>query len=413
MYFKLGSHLLSTKTLANCLLIILIAFSLFVTNICIGIINRQFAVTDAVKNFDLEKTYYYCQSGEYSDDAEMQANEYIKAAEDNKGIDVSYLYGGSLQLKNKSWVSDLRYISYTATDDKTGSKLNSGQLKSGKWYTDAEHTEGAVNVVALEGMYDVGDIIHIELDPYMLETQETDETEPVYMNMIVTGVIRKESYIYYPRTDGQDLGLSEIIGPAYKAAGSERTAVYFSIDDPEAKKYADYFEKSGVSVLTLNDNADESSSNVIADLGRKGWLNKFKDMYDRSMEDIVSQILTLVPFIFGTVLLTVVSLVCIMLLNSIDNMKTYSVYYLCGMNWSDMRKILLAYSGILMISSCILLIIIWTASVLAGIMDSMVVYSMNNIYITLGLIAFIILIMVFVPLMMLSKSSPKDALRDH
>ncbi len=410
MYFKLGSHLLSTKTLANCLLIILIAFSLFVTNICIGIINKQFAVTDAVKNFDLEKTYYYCQSGEYSEDAEVQDDEDIKAAEDNKGIDVSHIYTGSLQLKNKSWVSDLRYISYTATDDKTGSKLNSGQLKSGKWYTDAEHTEGAVNVVALEGMYDVGDRIHISLDSDVLET---DDTEPVYMNMIVTGVIRKESYIYYPRTDGQDLGLSEIIGPAYKAAGSERTAVYFSIDDPEAKKYADYFEKSGVSVLTLNDNADESSSNVIADLGRKGWLNKFKDMYDRSMEDIVSQILTLVPFIFGTVLLTVVSLVCIMVLNSIDNMKTYSVYYLCGMNWSDMRKILLAYSGILMLSSCILLIIIWTASIFMGIIDSLVVYSMNNIYITLGIVAFIILIMVFVPLIMLSKSSPKDALRDH
>ena len=410
MYFKLGSHLLGTKTLANCLLIILIAFSLFVTNICIGVINQQFAVTDAVKNFDLEKTYYYCQSGEYSEDAEVQDDEDIKAAEDNKGIDVSHIYTGSLQLKNKSWVSDLRYISYTATDDKTGSKLNSGQLKSGKWYTDAEHTDGAVNVVALEGMYDVGDRIHISLDSDVLET---DDTEPAYMDMIVTGVIKNSSYIYYPQTGGQYLSLSEIIGPAYEAAGSERTAVYFSIDDPEAKKYADYFEKSGMSVLTLNDNADESSSNVIADLGRKGWLNKFSDMYDKSEEEIVSQILALVPFIFGTVLLTVVSLVCIMVLNSIDNMKTYSVYYLCGMNWSDMRKILLAYSGILMISSCILLIIIWTATVLAGIMDSLVVYSMNNIYITLGLIAFIILIMVFVPLMMLSKSSPKDALRDH
>lgn len=411
MYFKLGSHLLSTKTLANCLLIILIAFSLFVTNICIGVINRQFAVTDAVENFDLEKTYYY-QANLYSEDGEVltDTDEDIKAAKDNKGIDVSHIYTGSLQLKNKSWVSDTRYISYVATDDKIGSKLNRGQLKSGKWYTDAEHTEGAVNVVALEGMYDVGDKIHIFLDSDVLET---DDTEPAYMDMIVTGVIKNSSYIYYPRTSGQDLSLSEIIGPAYKAAGSERTAVYFSMDDPEVKKYADYFINSGIFVLTLNDNADESSNSVIADLGEKGVMNKFSDMYDKSEEEIVSQILALVPFIFGTVLLTIVSLICIMVLNSIDNMKTYSVYYLCGMNWSDMRKILLAYSGILMISSCILLVIIWTASIFAGIIDSLVVYSMNNIYITLGIVVFIILIMVFVPLMMLSKSSPKDALRDH
>lgn len=58
MYTKLGIHLFSSKTLSNMLLLILVALSLLISNVGIGMVNMQFALLNAVQNFDRENTYY-------------------------------------------------------------------------------------------------------------------------------------------------------------------------------------------------------------------------------------------------------------------------------------------------------------------------------------------------------------------
>lgn len=123
-------------------------------------------------------------------------------------------------------------------------------------------------------------------------------------------------------------------------------------------------------------------------------------------------VIELIPFMFGVFLLTVICLICMMTLNAMDHMKTYSVYYLCGMNRGDMKKILFSYTLIIMVLSLFLFALLSVGAWFLMGMDQIILLKLNNLCITLGILLVMILIFVFIPYILV-RSSPKDALRNN
>lgn len=425
MFLKLGAHLLSRKTLSNILLMILIALSLFIANICIGIVNRQYSVIDSVKNFDKKNTYYYMSNIIENTDININTENFdgggnkknikdiVSEAENDKNLDVGYIYYGSVTAYQKQLTSYSKHITYIGTDNKTSEKFNVGQLISGEWYTEAKHTDGCLNVVVVEGKYKVGDKFYLSIN-----TNEVDSDGFMIfkdIKCIVTGLLKKGSYMCIPNAMANNADAGDIMLPVYPdVKNGELSVLYFSYEDEEVKPYLDYLELSNNCFIYCDDNADKNDIyNVVEKLDENGWTLKMQKIIDNTYDYMYSQIIRLVPFLFGVLLLTVVCLICIMTLNSADHLKTYSVYYLCGMNWSDMKKILLSYSVLMILGAGIIFAFISLLCIIGGRITDIVVFGFNNLFITLGIAALIIAVMVFVPYIILAKSSPKDALREN
>ncbi|MGN0537968.1 MAG: hypothetical protein ACI4M3_08340 [Acutalibacteraceae bacterium] len=415
MYIRLGIHLFSSKTLSNMLLLILVALSLLVSNVGIGIVNMQLSLLNAVQNFDKENTYYYMDNTEDFEEVENAdgsitikqhtINKTVESANKEHAFDVGYIYYDSAIAYRKQLSFYSKSIIYIGVDNKTSENLNYGQLAEGEWYTKAKKTDGYLNVVAVKGNYEIGDKFNIHL--------QNDENG-IDIKCIVTGLLEQGANMLYPDTAVVDteMSLNMFMQEAYtKKNGDPLSYIYFSYEDEAINPYIDNLYQAKKCFLYKNANAtQEEVYRAIDELSDTGWTVKMQKMCDNTYSYLYERISYLVPFMFGIFLLTIVCLVCIMTLNATDYMKTYSVYYLCGMNWSDMKKILLSYSLIIMIGSALVSALALVFILIQGGFVGLAVFNIYNIFISLGIIMAIILIMVFIPYFMLLKTSPKDAL---
>lgn len=416
MYIRLGIHLFSSKTLSNMLLLILVALSLLISNVGIGIVNMQFSLLNAVQNFDKENTYYYMDITEdYFEEVEnadgtvtlkpYNIKTTVESANSENAFDIGYIYYGEETVYRKKWTVYSRTVIYVGVDNKTSEKLNYGQLAEGEWYTKAKKTDGYLNVVAVKGAYEIGDKFNIHL--------QNDENG-IDIKCIVTGLLEQGTNMLSPdiASISSEMNLNYFMRGAYTEKNEGVLSyIYFSYEDEAIKPYIDNLSLAKNCFLYKNANAtQEEVYRAIDELSDTGWTVKMQKICDNTYSYLYERISYLVPFMFGVFLLTIVCLVCVMTLNATDYMKTYSVYYLCGMNWSDMKKILLSYSLIIMIGSAMVSALALAFILIQGGFGGWAVFNIHNIFISLGIILAIILIMVFIPYFMLLKTSPKDAL---
>lgn len=427
MFFKLGFHLWKSKKFSNILLMVLIAMSLFMVSLCVGIVNNQFSMFNSVRNFDKSETYYYmCNTLDDMvilayDEAEKTGvmpdvptfEEYLAEITDNVGVKADYLYTEIAPVYQGSEENYEQGVMYVAVSNAVGKKLNVGNLKKGEWFTDAPKQDGMLNVVALEGGYDVGDTFNLCLFAHNFDS----EGRPLYdkVKCLVTGVLPSGTDMLIPG----EMNTKATVDTLMKKTSSDvangmMSVLYFSYDDEVVQPYKKNLNISHTCFM-YKDTSDKESDiqNTFTNLKKYGWLLNFDEIYGYSYETVYEQVAAVLPFLVGIFLMTVVCLMCIMVLNSADYLKTYSVYYLCGMNWSDMRKILLSYSLIMVFGAGVLTGIIHIATTMADTFGGMTVTNGYNPLAVCGVVVLIVAVMVFVPYRMLAKSSPKQALTEN
>ena len=417
--FKLGFHLWKSKKFSNILLTVLIALSIFMAHFCVGIVNDRLSLFDTVRNFDKEQTYYYmCNTLDNIERAAFDEEEktgvhtqiptfkeYMSQMTNGNPPDISYIYSGaafSAEDMSEGYGGGVIYI---ATDNDTSRKLNIGTLSDGQWFTDAPHKDGYINAVVLEGKYHTGDTFTVALDNGNSETFDT-------MNILVTGVLPDDSHMLAPDTSGTGLGLNEIFPKTHSSVENGLySVIYFSSEDEAVTSHKDNLTMSYSCFLTLDPHAENHQT--IQNLKKFGWLLSFDEIYQATYTYIYEQISRIFPLLLGVFMMTVVCLVCVMTLNSTDYMKTYSIYYLCGMNLSDMKKILFSYSLIIMLSSGILFTVLFTLATFNKNFSEILIINQYNLYVLSGIVVLLIAVMVFVPYLMLTRYSPKQALTEN
>lgn len=101
MHFKLGLHLFSQKSVLNIMLIILIAISLLMVNICLGMFNEQTSLLDTVQGFDKENDYYFMYTKDFTlfgGSSETFTEQSLIDAIDNDNLHISTVYTGQYEL---------------------------------------------------------------------------------------------------------------------------------------------------------------------------------------------------------------------------------------------------------------------------------------------------------------------------
>ena len=134
----------------------------------------------------------------------------------------------------------------------------------------------------------------------------------------------------------------------------------------------------------------------------KGFTSSFQEIYDQTSDEFHLQLRVLVPYFLCAFLVSLIGLVGTSVLNVLQNLRNFSIYYLVGGTWQ-------ACAGVLFLSNLFVLclIVLFGSIILYTIAPSMdLLWGLDNLLMSLLFAALALGIPVSIPLYHMKKYSP-------
>ncbi len=139
-----------------------------------------------------------------------------------------------------------------------------------------------------------------------------------------------------------------------------------------------------------------------------------EELVKNTNEYINETYIKMLPIIICVVIVVIIGLIGSIAINTRNQIYNYSVYFLCGCRWKDCIKISLANISIYMIVSVIISVIalyimnLFNFNYLIG-----QVYELNNLLISVGILLFMILFSMILPMFIINGTSPVETIRKN
>lgn len=138
------------------------------------------------------------------------------------------------------------------------------------------------------------------------------------------------------------------------------------------------------------------------------------DVYKGTHDYLYNAIIKTVPLVIFGMLIIIIGLIGTVAINTRCQIRNYGVYFLCGARWKDSIRISITSNGIIMIFSIILSITAYLTGLLSGVKEKYgLVFGLNNIMVTVGIVVLLSGISALIPLFMLRKISPVEVIRNE
>lgn len=258
-------------------------------------------------------------------------------------------------------------ISYT--DDMIN--IYEPKIKSGKWLSKCDLSADTVyGVVNSKSRLSVGD--RIKITSFRYDENDFKFENPIYedVEILITGILDDNADV---------LCLDE----------------YFSYDDDYRNMYGNVKDVDSLLIMSQSQldrkqvgcgisnrkqlikyksNASQQEIDGMNNLLRGlGPTVDMKDFYDKSQNYFYNQILKIVPLLICAVLLIVVSTISISALNIKNNIKLYSVFYVCGSNRRQCLTLCLFNSILTVLIAVAIAYIVMNVSNISGILKQTVI----------------------------------------
>lgn len=279
-------------------------------------------------------------------------------------------------------------------DDEFYNKLRL-PLKSGKYNSNADF----YGIISCNNMFHTGD--KISLYDYDLNISVCGElTNPTYFPTLNSYAANGDVRMFYSKYSIElDLlpfilvPMSSYVKMSEKAgdiAWQELGGIIYYNSPP-----SDIEHKSNLQAL--------SQEQIIVDL------TEVKDRTSKYLNEDVNKYM---PISILALIVSVIGIVCSTAIYSIKQIKTYTVYYLCGMQWKDALKLIAANIILMLAISVGIVIAIGVIFNISGLFGNFgFVIRSNNLAITAAIVFCVFIIAMAFPAIFLRKRSPVDLLR--
>ncbi len=249
-------------------------------------------------------------------------------------------------------------------------------MKSGKWLSECDLSDDMVfGVVSAKSNLSVGDDIKITSVRY--DEDDYEFQNPIYedIEIQIVGVLNDnadvlclDDYFSYDDDYRNMYGNIEDVGSLLIMSQSQLDSKQVGHSLSNRKQLIKY--KSDASQQEIDE-----MNNLLRGLGPTV---EMKEFYNSSQNYFYNQMLKIVPLLICTVLLIIVSTISISALTIKNNIKLYSIYYVCG---SDRRQCLTLYffnSALTALIGLAVTYIIMNISNISGILGQTVIQITNG-----------------------------------
>lgn len=229
------------------------------------------------------------------------------------------------------------------------------ELKNGKWLTESENLPDDVIPVVISENDDninVGDIFEIT-SPFGIKAR---------IKAYVTGVLSDNTSVIYTASESNIHASYEDMFVPYNHDFEEKTLIIIKNSDLE--KHCPDITRNlyGPMIITYNESITDDEINENFDKlmlnGEFKIYSTLENMNKNSKEIVFEDFFKLLPMIIAVLLLVIISIISVSAVNTKTRIKTYAVYFLCGMQWKHIRFIEALKSSIIVTSSAILSMLI-------------------------------------------------------
>lgn len=400
-YFKYGFYSVVKKPLFNMLIVLELAAILVVGNMAIAAYNSRSTFYAPYKDILTQDGFFFIGKGLGSYDKDLT----IKNMCDSFEGDVTVINNYGLQL-----VTDDMWFTRNifSVDSGIFSKLKLPIIE-GRWANSSKNENGEIETVVFKGSDKDDERVRLGS---VLNGKINDKP----CKLKIVGVIGEEQYVPSLATNIQINNSKSNVMNFYDVPLTSNACTFFVSASADEILSDPHFIAQTVSFMYYN----ASPSDEIRQRNKEKLMANSKNLallseYNKNSLDYINeQYIKLLPILICVFVIVLAELICSVAMNTRSQMRNYGIYFLCGCRWKDCLKISLSYSLIILIGGCIVgttAFLVFQNSDYAAMFEQNL--AVNNIYITLIITAFILILSLVIPFMQIYKTSPVETIKEN
>jgi len=364
MYMRIGFALFSKRLVTSFITIIQLFVTIIIANVIIVDYNAYMEDICIMENFDTDRTYLWMPP--MTDTNDELRWEQLKQLKHNRSV---------------------RAVEVTFRAKK----------------------DGVINCVSISSIpgLEIGKLIELEIIPHYSE-------QTINQTFQVVGTLGKRA---------KTLTFNQSSASPYY---DHLFQVFHST--PLDKEYEDYdhqvgliFDQSDLPTLVqsqywdgnrlvyIDSIDDETFLSLKDELRKDSYVVKLEQAKRNTLQEIREIMVEYLPIMIPLYLIGFLGVVCISILNTLKYMRTFAIFFICGMRWKDSILICLSYIAYIILGVLILCIpgYVW----LKDLLDTGGIMAANNYLFTLGALLAVMLLSLVTPFLLIRKEEPIKVLR--
>lgn len=396
-YLKYGFYAVVQKPLFNILIMLEIAAILVAGNMAISVFNSRTVLYEPYAEVLEQDGYIFLPK------STPVLGTHVEVYDEEKLLGKFYdsLRGDLTILKSYSYLlSDGKnyYQSIYAYDPSLICNMKL-PLKSGRWPSAEKNAEGQIEAVALEGAgYELNTLLPSQLG-----------------DIKIVGILENEFYM--PITGG-GIGASEDdIRIMYEVSSKTNNYIFVASTADEKLSDPGYLRRALVFIYYNTEPSDEDrnyNEQKLMEYGTNGKYFVISEVRDGTMNYLNEQYIKLMPILLCVFIIVLAELICSVAMNTNAQMRNYGIYFLCGCRWKGCLKISAAYSSVVLLGGGILgtaAFLLFQTTEYAEMFEQNI--AINNLYITLILIAAMLILSLVIPFFQVRGTSPVETIKEN
>lgn len=429
MYLKLMKNNLKKHPAMNLLILIQMITVLSLCIIIVSAIDNKTSQYNVVKK-TLENNGMLCNGyfikGKdkiYSSTNEIKSK--LKGVDNVYSVDFSSLNSGENEKTGEmNEVHSLIYDDYTAN-------LFVPKLFSGKWINNNSNNSDLPQAVITENCYGykVGDIavfndgdkdVKVQItgviadgENYLSYNTKADNTKHTYKSMFAKHFSKLHDEL---KNDGSS---EEQIKSQFKEMGYADNEIVYNqpilfFSQNEWKKVGCEKHMSDLLFVCYNKNISNNDKLynqrfINQKLNVLSYAVRFSEIEKNSVDDIYSELYTLLPIMIAAFILMLLGAVSVNAINCKNQMRDYSILYLCGSGKIPLIFVSILYSIFISLSAMLLTALGFMIFKFTAFSQKLVIlFGIRHIVLCSAIIGIFIILSAIIPIIMLSRLSPKD-----
>lgn len=237
-------------------------------------------------------------------------------------------------------------------------------VSSGNWFTDVNLENGRIPCVVVDThtfptTYQVGDVISGSPSQYYrlpenIRYEQTKNYPDLTLEFQVVGVVDRTNALVL--NDGTSTTVTNQGAPSldtvYTRLGPDAVQLICGpiegITQPSTIIRMEYFDPAKVDQAQLTE--------IAQTLSQYGYCYALPEMAQTTQAQFLEQFQDVLPLAVTLLIVVVCSLICISLLNARRQLRTFSIYQICGASWPKCIAIYAIYFAVLYLVSCLIFV---------------------------------------------------------
>ncbi len=386
MYLKLGFHLFTKKLLFNVMTILQLCVTLILMNLLIGKVNYQAINLHAMKNFPAQSVYFNMAASSIGD-TEARLNKVQELIGEHQG----------------ELTAEQVTRSYGTAGDALYTLVGYGEKTLQYWELPVKGKKPAavkngdrIPCLAYEGVHKIGEILPLQL----LDNQE------VSLTFEIVGLLGRDTKLLDISVSSNDAQFDMFFGEPDPGLDY---LIFNQACVPALQRYNARLN----SIVYFEDIRMDRIDEIVDEFNRYTWMPSIHAMRDTSLETVWTYVESFLPLFICLFMVGFLSTFSLTIMNAVKNMRTFSIFYICGMHWMDSVGICLGYIACLVLGVGICLLPVLSGAYAGDFLSGNgLVLNEYNLLLSAALIALVVLFSILPPLFLMKREKPLMTLRN-